>query len=177
MPGVAVPLVSVYCFCITPQGPEYLLLRRREGIDRLGGTWQVVHGGIDPGETAVQAAWREVREETGAQPIGFWELDYVEAHYNPLQDAIRLVPCFAARFPDDASIQLGPEHDDFCWASLEEALRKLVWRSQREALRVLHETIALPLARDQGVSPLLEIPKELYLGDESGPLDKDPSPG
>ncbi len=167
MPKILSPLVSVYCFRLAAQGPEYLLLRRREGLDRLGGTWQVVHGGIEPGETAVQAAWREVREETGAVPAGFWELDYVEAHYSPSQDAIRLVPCFAARLPDGSAITLGPEHDNFRWTSLDEALEELVWRSQREALRVLHETIARPLAQGKGVPPLLRIPDVLY-ADEQG---------
>lgn len=150
-----------------------MLLRRREGIDRLGGTWQVVHGGIDPGETAVQAAWREVQEETGVVPIGFWELDYVEVHYNPPQDALRLVPCFAARLPEAASIQLGPEHDDFRWTPLKAALEELSWRSQREALRVLHETIALPLAEGRPIPTPLEIPKELFGSGDGNPLDLD----
>lgn len=176
MPKILSPLVSVYCFRLTEQGPEYLLLHRREGIDRLSGTWQVVHGGIEPDETAVRAAWREVQEETGVVPVGFWELDYVEAHYSPSQDVIRLVPCFAAHFPEDASIRLGSEHDTFCWVSLEKALEKLLWRSQREALRVLHETIALPLAQGGDISPLLVIPQELYPSEQSKPLDKDPSP-
>lgn len=179
MPRILSPLVSVYCFRLTSQGPEYLLLRRREGLDRLGGTWQAVHGGIEPDETAVQAAWREVQEETGVTPEGFWELDYVEVHYSPSQDVLRLVPCFAARLAQDASVRLGPEHDAWCWAPLEDAFQKLVWRSQREALRVLHETIALPLAQGRGVSPLLKIPRELYenRSGERRPLDNDPSLG
>jgi dATP pyrophosphohydrolase len=121
-----------------------------------------VHGGVEPGETAVRAAWREVREETGVTPLGFWELDYVECHYVPQQDAVRLVPCFAARFPEDARIRLGPEHDDHRWLPLEAALKLLLWRSQREALRILHETIARPLSQGKAVSPLLAIPEELY---------------
>lgn len=152
--------MSVYCFRLSPQGPEYLLLRRREGIDRLGGTWQAVHGGIKPDETALKAARREVREETGITPISFWELDYVEAHYSPEQDAIRLVPCFAAQLPGDAQIELGPEHSEHRWVTLDEALQLLIWRSQREAFRILHETIALPLFKGQEVNPLLKIELE-----------------
>lgn len=164
MPQITSPLVSVYGFRLRPTagGPEYLVLHRREGLDRLGGTWQAVHGGVEPGETAVQAAWREVREETGLTPTGLWQLEYVETHYLPEEDIVRLVPCFAARFPEDAPIRLGPEHDDHRWLPLDGALKLLLWRSQREALRMLHERIAQPLSQGKAVNPLLAIPKELY---------------
>lgn len=164
MPEIVSPLVSVYCFRLGEQGPEYLALHRREGLDRLGKTWQAVHGGIAPGETAVQAAWREVREETGLSPIGFWELDYVEAHYSPYQDLVRLIPCFAAQFPEGLRIELGPEHDEYRWTSLEEVLEMMLWRSQREAFRITHEEIALPLFEGGKINPLLAIPPELYEG-------------
>jgi len=157
MPEILAPLVSVYCFRLGERGPEYLLLHRREGIDRLGGSWQAIHGGIEPGETAAKAAWREVQEETGLTPIGFWELDYVEAHYSPQQDVLRLVPCFGAQFPKDAEIELGAEHDLYRWASLDEALKALLWRSQREAFQLLHETIARPLFDGREPNPLLKI--------------------
>jgi dATP pyrophosphohydrolase len=161
MPKIVSPLVSAYCFRLVTQGPEYLALHRREGIDRLGGSWQSVHGGIERGETAVQAAWREIREETGVTPLGFWELDYVEAHYIPEQDAIRLIPCFAARFPKDVALTLGPEHDDHRWLPIGELLDLMRWRSQREAFQVLHETIALPLFEGRPLNSLLVIPPEL----------------
>jgi len=163
MPKIVSPLVSVYCFRLGDQGPEYLALHRREGLDRLGGTWQAVHGGIAQDETAVGAAWREVREETGLSPIGFWELDYVETHYTPQQDVVRLVPCFAAQFSKDVTIRLGSEHDDFRWVPLDEALKLMLWRSQREAFRILHQEIALPLFEGEVINPLLAVPRELYI--------------
>lgn len=150
-------MVSVYCFRLGEHGPEYLLLHRRKGLDRLGDSWQAIHGGIEPGETAVQAAWREACEETGVTPIGFWELDYVEAHYSPQQDLLRLVPCFGAQFPKDAQIKLGPEHDEHRWASLDEAFELLLWRSQRRAFQILDETIARPLSEGREPNPLLKL--------------------
>jgi len=162
MPRIVSPLVSVYGFRLGHKGPEYLALHRREGLDRLGGTWQAIHGGIEPGETAIQAAWRETHEETGLAPIGFWELDYLEAHYSPHQDLVRLIPCFGAQFPEDAQIKLGPEHDDARWLPLDGVLERMLWRSQREAFRLLHQEIALPLFEGRPVNPLLSIPEELY---------------
>ena len=157
MPKIVAPLVSVYGFRLTARGPEYLLLRRRAGLDHLGGTWQAIHGGIEPGETAVQAARREAREETGLEPVSLWALDYVEVHYQPHQDALRVVPCFAAQFPADTQPRLGPEHEAYAWLALEGALRRVLWRGQREALRTLHRTIARPLLEGREPNPLLKL--------------------
>lgn len=156
MPEIITPTVSVYPFRRSEQGPEYLALRRAD-VDHLSGTWQLVHGGIDPGETAVQAAWREIQEEIGLTPLRFWQLDHVETHYLPPKDAIRLVPCFVVELSNDAEPTLGPEHDDHAWLGLKDLRERLIWRSQQEAVQVADETIVQPLMDDRPINPLLEL--------------------
>lgn len=156
MPEVITPTVSVYPFRRGQRGPEYLALRRAD-IDHLRGTWQAVHGGIDNGETAVQAAWREVREEIGLTPERFWQLDHVETHYLPHKDAIRMVPCFVAELASDAEPTLGREHDDHAWLAFDDLTDRLIWQSQRNAIRVAQETIVQPLAEGRAINPLLEL--------------------
>lgn len=156
MPEIITPTVSVYPFRRCEQGPEYLALRRAD-VDHLSGTWQLVHGGIDEGETAVDAAWREIQEETGLTPERFWGLDHVESHYLPHKDAIRLVPCFVAELPHSAEPTLGPEHDQHAWLEIDALIERLIWRSQQEAARVAHETIVEPLMLDRAINPLLAI--------------------
>ncbi len=156
MPDIITPTVSVYPFRQAQAGPEYLALRRAD-VDHLSGTWQLVHGGVDEGETAVEAAWREVTEEIGLTPVRFWGLDHVETHYLPPKDAIRMVPCFVAELPPDAEPTLGPEHDKYAWLRIDDLLGRLIWRSQQEAARVAHETIVRPLMEDRPINPLLEL--------------------
>src|SRR5947209_9993330 len=57
--------VQVVIFTETPQGREFLLLRR---VYSHGGFWQSVTGSLEDQETHAEAAVREVYEETGYQP-------------------------------------------------------------------------------------------------------------
>ncbi|MGH2465807.1 MAG: NUDIX domain-containing protein, partial [Candidatus Limnocylindrales bacterium] len=62
-------LVDVWIFripagAVDESGIEILLLRRAPGRI-LAGLWQCVSGSLEPGETVVAGALRELHEETG----------------------------------------------------------------------------------------------------------------
>src|SRR5205823_2927728 len=52
----------------SPGGFQVLVLRRSPA-GRSPGSWETVHGTIEPGETPGDAALRELREETGCAPL------------------------------------------------------------------------------------------------------------
>ena len=155
MESPSIRTVSVYAFNITPEGPRYLALHRKVGIDRLGDTWQGVHGGIEKGETAVQAAIRELSEEAGAKAKRFWQIDFVESFYLPNENKIEFVPCFGALIDED--IELCAEHDAYKWLTLEEIKSAFIWRNQRVAIQQLHDGIAMPLINSSPLNPCTEI--------------------
>lgn len=144
--------VSLYPFCVLDGQPAYLVLRRAPN-GKLPGAWQVVHGHVKKGETAARAAVRELLEETRLEPHALWSLDYVETIHDVRADEIRLVPCFAALV--SGTVRLSREHDDAQWLPLDQALAHFTFRSQREAVSVLHADIALPVAAygDGGEDP------------------------
>ena len=147
MPEIVSYVIDVYPFRRTPAGPQFLLLKRNPNI-RLGGTWQAVHGKIEPGETATQAALRELREETGLKPRAFWQIDSVNTFYLADRDRVLMCPGFAADIDPETDVVLSGEHTDSRWADVEETLQTLMWPGQRRAVREILEEIITPSAAE-----------------------------
>jgi dihydroneopterin triphosphate diphosphatase len=137
--------VSVHLFRVAPAGPRFLMLRR---LPQRGGFWQSVTGAPFHGETELDAAAREVREETGfdvratLRPVGVtysYALDPRTAHrweeiYGPGVASIAVV-AFAAEVPHWLDPVLDPrEHDAFVWCGYDEAMELLDWPIEADAL-------------------------------------------
>ncbi len=120
---------------------EVLLLRRAKGEALYPGIWQLVTGGVQEGETSLQAAQRELQEETGQEPVGFWVAPSTSSFYDLQQDTIVVIPLFAAQVGVDAEPVLSGEHDLHEWLEFGEAARRLVWPGQREGLAIIHSYI------------------------------------
>jgi len=140
MPRVLCNRVQVYIFRMKAGKPEFLVLRRA-AAERLGGTWQSIHGTIDAGETASQTALREMREETGLIPVRFYQIDSVDTFFIAAEDAICHSPVFAAEVSADAVVHLNEEHDAFEWLDAEAAMRRYLWPGQRRAVREILDEI------------------------------------
>ena len=112
-----------------------LLLRR---TPERGGFWQIVTGRIEPGESPLQTAAREAREETGfSLRIGdLRDLDY--AHSFALGSRVPPLvvqeTAFAAEVQGEA--RLSVEHDAHRWCTPEEALSLLPFAGLRRAVRL-----------------------------------------
>ncbi|HEV8455612.1 MAG TPA: NUDIX domain-containing protein [Gemmatimonadales bacterium] len=111
---------------------EVLCLRRGpEG--RSPGSWEAVHGHIDPGETPVAAALREIHEETGLKPERLYSLSRAEAFYRHSENEVVLIPVFAAFVPRNAKVKLSKEHDEYDWLRSQAARVRMSWpRLRRE---------------------------------------------
>ncbi|MFN8653041.1 MAG: NUDIX domain-containing protein [Gemmatimonadales bacterium] len=146
MTTTRVAFVDVYVLRMGVTGLEVLALRRGQA-GRCPGSWEVVHGSIEAGETPVEAGLREMREETGLAPERFYNLSRVESFYRHKTDEIGLIPVFAA-LVGPGPAQVSNEHDAFEWLPLQAAQGRLNWPRERRAL----EDIAIVLSKgDAGV--------------------------
>jgi 8-oxo-dGTP pyrophosphatase MutT (NUDIX family) len=139
MTTVRVSLVDVYVLRGAGTSLECLVLRRAQG-GRCPGSWEAVHGHIEPGETPTDAARRELAEETGLVPDRLYNLSRVETFYQHRKDVVALVPVFAAFVAPAAAVRTGMEHDRHEWLPAAAARGRFAW--PREA-RALDDVVAL----------------------------------
>jgi len=123
------------CFVVRSADPFEVLLLHRAPDHRYAGSWRMVAGKVEPGETAHAACLRELDEETGLVPDALFALPYVNQFYEWQTDSIRFIPVFLARVPPAQPVILDDEHDDLRWCSLAEGLSLLEWPGQKEGLR------------------------------------------
>lgn len=132
--------IEVHLFRRRGRRREFLLLRR--SADRtLAGVWQPVTGGIERGETAWQAAAREVLEETGLAPVRWWALEHLTVFYSPAKDAVLAVPVFAAEVAWADPVHLSREHDRYAFVPPATAARRVLWGTQRAAQRAVRDEV------------------------------------
>ncbi|HEY6109343.1 MAG TPA: NUDIX domain-containing protein [Gemmatimonadales bacterium] len=131
----AIRVCFVDTFVLRPSGGEWeVLVLRRSARGRNPGSWETVHGTIEPGETPVQASLRELREETGLAPERFYNLSRIEGFYQHRTDELAIIPAFAAVVAAGAAPRLSEEHDAFVWLAPDEATRRFAWPRERRAL-------------------------------------------
>ena len=147
----------VNCYVARPGeagGPHELLQLRRAPGEPLAGAWAIVRGGIEEGETAWEAALRELREETGLRPLEFYQLDTIDLFYLAAGDGLWHVPGFCALVSREAEVVLNEEHDAFRWTPRARIDADFLWPGERSQLAELCREIL-----DEGpAKPYLRIP-------------------
>ena len=118
-------------------GPLYLLLD-------YGKHWDYAKGHLEEGETAWQAAVRELREETGIRQVDRvtrFERDMHYDFYSPKKGrVVKTVTYFLGRTKTD-KVSLSDEHAGYAWLPFEEAMARLTYDNAREMLAAAHAAL------------------------------------
>ena len=142
MTTVVSRIVEVCVFRFTGNAIEYLLLKRAQEDPLYPGIWQWVTGAILEGEKALDAAFREFREETSMRGERAWIVPHVTSFYDASHDCVHCCPLIAVQVAPGTEPVLSKEHEDYRWASHAEARRWLVWPGQRQGLDMVQQVIA-----------------------------------
>lgn len=112
---------------------EYLLLHY------IPGHWDFAKGKLEAGETNIEAAIRELEEETGLTDIsvhqGFEESLTYQFRDRSGSSIEKTVHFFVGRVPDRATpIRLSKEHQGYVWLPYQAALDQLTFNNAKEVL-------------------------------------------
>ena len=140
MPVIVADAVDAYVVRRVHARLQFLLLLRRADA-ALGNTWQAIHGSVELGETATDAAVRAVLQHTGIVDTEIFSADFINQIYDHTRDAVVLAPVFALLVDPRAPIVLGDEFSDYAWCEREEAAQRLLWSGLRWSVRHIDEVI------------------------------------
>lgn len=156
MPGprLLTDIVEVFVFRRLPRaggGHDVEFLQIRRTREPMAGAWNTVMGHVEPGETAVQAALRELHEETGFAPavaprtlLNLWQLELVNTYFLASLDAVMLSPGFAAEVAPGVDPVLDSAHDALRWVPRDRAALAYLWPGQRAAAEHIVNDLLTP---------------------------------
>lgn len=128
---------GIILFNLTPQGRKYLLLHAKK--ERIGGKdfWDFPKGILDKGESGMDAAARETKEETGITEFKVIPDFKKTVSYFTRRNG-KAVPKYVALFlaeTKNINIKLSWEHDEYTWLFYSDALQRISLSPMKEALK------------------------------------------
>ena len=110
---------------------EYLLLHHTLGH------WDFPKGNIEAGENAIQAARREIYEETGIKEIEFSKRfkEKIEYYYKRSNRLVRKRVTFYIAKTKTRKVSLSSEHDAYAWKDYEAAVQHLTFINAKNVLK------------------------------------------
>jgi 8-oxo-dGTP pyrophosphatase MutT (NUDIX family) len=125
---------GIVVYCIKDYEIQYLILHY------ISGHWDLAKGKLEEGETMLQAAHRELNEETSlsAEIIpGFEEsLSYV---FKERGKIIKKTVTFFVGRTNQQAVRLSREHQGYLWVPFEKAYSKLTYNNAKELLSHVDE--------------------------------------
>ncbi len=118
--------------------PMFLVLKHREQH------WDFPKGHIEPGETEIVAALRELTEETGITDIEYDDVFRYQVEYYFKREGNLIkkrVVYFLGRAKEDATARVSPEHTQARWFSYDVLLNFLRFKEQRDLIVAAYRRI------------------------------------
>jgi len=110
--------------------------------------WGLPKGGVEPGETAAQAALREIAEETGMSGVVEGELGSIDYWFYARDRGGRIhktVHYFLVRATQGTTDQHDHEVREARWVDAHEALSLMTYPNEREMVRKAASVLGAPL--------------------------------
>jgi 8-oxo-dGTP pyrophosphatase MutT (NUDIX family) len=117
---------------------QYLLLKR---IKEDGGFWQPMTGTLNDGESLENCLIRELDEETGIKEYARIIKNVGKFEWIKPKKGTMIEYVFGIEVDKNIEVKISDEHDDFEWCAIDEALKKLEKRNNRNAFMTLDKKL------------------------------------
>ncbi|MEM0445491.1 MAG: NUDIX domain-containing protein [Nitrososphaerota archaeon] len=101
-----------------------------------GGHWDFPKGGIEEGESEIETALRELREETSLQNVevidGFKRV--ISYHYKSDDEVVLKTVTFFLMHTGEFRVVLSKEHKAYAWMKFKDALSQVTFRTAKQVL-------------------------------------------
>lgn len=116
----------------------YLILHYTEGH------WDLPKGKLEPGETNLEAAIRELKEETGltATIIPGYEQSINYMFKNPKNELVEKKVTFFLGKADSEKVTLSHEHLYYKWLPIGDALKQITFGNAKQVLKMADQYLA-----------------------------------
>jgi 8-oxo-dGTP pyrophosphatase MutT (NUDIX family) len=125
---------AVAAAIIAGKGAAARILALRRAGPYAGGAWGLVTGSIEPGETAIEAALREIAEETGLRAANLFTSGLTETFYLGPENVLELMPVFVTLMAAPVAVTLDQGSNAYRWCDRAEALDLFSFAGQRRAV-------------------------------------------
>lgn len=127
--------VNVVCFVKSQTNTDNLQVLVLKRNQQKGGFWQTITGGVHVGENLHDAARREVLEEIGLSGDNV-RLFPTTLSYSFMGDDGYMLKeyVFGCEISDSSRIQISYEHDSFEWIHPQEAINRVAWDGNKQAI-------------------------------------------
>ena len=105
-------------------------------------SWRLTKGHIDPGESSLQAAEREVEEEGGVEVEVLGKIGQDNYFFILSKERIyKIVTYFLMRYLQKAKGPISWETEEIAWIPFGEALERLTFKGEKEILQKAREMV------------------------------------
>jgi 8-oxo-dGTP pyrophosphatase MutT (NUDIX family) len=121
-----------------------VIVYREEAGQRLylllnyGKHWDYAKGHVEKGEDDLDAAWRELDEETGikdAERVGDFAHEIIYFFRKPKKGLIRKAVIFFIAKTSRKRIELSHEHEGYAFLPYDEALERVTYKTAKDVLK------------------------------------------
>ena len=115
---------------------KHVLILKKKDFSAKHYRWRLLKGGVNEGETELEALQREIYEEAGLKNLKI--LDRINSYQFIFRNVRHVVSSYLVEADRKEPIKLQKsEVDDCLWTSKENALKLLHWDNEKDALRQL----------------------------------------